>query len=136
MPTLAPRPRWLWLPVAAWAAAIFAASSVSHVPELPAHVTDKMVHATIYGVLGAACLRALAGGRWSGVSFGVAAASVLAATAYGATDEFHQWFVPGRTADVFDLLADFTGSASAAAVILAFSWVRRRFQKTPGPHFG
>jgi len=85
-----------------------------------------MVHAAIYAVLGAACLRALAGGRWSGVSLGVAAASVLAATVYGASDEFHQWFVPGRTADVFDLLADFAGSAFAAAVILVVGWLRRR----------
>jgi VanZ family protein len=116
----------LWLPVVLWAGAIFAASSVSQVPALPTHVTDKMVHAAIYGVLGAACLRALAGGRWSGVSLAVAAGSVLAATAYGATDEFHQWFVPGRSADVQDLLADLMGSASAATVILAVGWLRRR----------
>ncbi len=95
-------------------------------PDLPAHVTDKMVHTAIYAALAALCFRALAGGRWSGVSVGVAAAAVFAATAFGASDEFHQWFVPGRTADVMDLLADFAGSAMAAVMILAAGWLRGR----------
>jgi VanZ family protein len=30
-------------------------------------------------------------------------------TCYAATDEFHQWFVPGRQCDVFDFLSDAVG---------------------------
>ena len=120
------RPWWLWAPAALWAALIFAASSVSRVPDLPAHVTDKMAHASVYAVLAGACLGALAGGRWTGVTMGAAAAAVLMATAYGVTDELHQRFVPGRTADLLDLLADFTGSMGAAVLALGTSWLLRR----------
>jgi VanZ family protein len=28
---------------------------------------------------------------------------------YAITDEIHQYFVPGRTCDIFDILADITG---------------------------
>jgi VanZ family protein len=123
-------PSWLWAPAALWAALIFAASSVSRVPDLPAHVTDKMVHASVYAVLAGACLRAMAGGRWTGVTMGAAAAAVLMATAYGVTDELHQRFVPGRTADVLDLLADFTGSMASAVLALGTSWLRPRWLAT------
>jgi VanZ family protein len=85
-----------------------------------------MVHASIYAVLAGLCLRALAGGSWAGVTVRVGVASLLLATAYGATDEFHQLFVPGRTADLLDLCADFTGSSAAAFLVVSGSWLRRR----------
>ncbi len=37
--------------------------------------------------------------------------SILIATFYGVTDEIHQFFVPGRTADVYDVLSDFIGAS-------------------------
>jgi VanZ family protein len=109
---------------------IFAASSMSRVPDLPAHVTDKVVHASVYAVLAGTCLRALAGGRWTGVTIGAAAAAVLITTAYGVTDELHQRFVPGRTADVLDLLADLTGATVAAVLALGTAWLRPRWLAT------
>ena len=48
-----------------------------------------------------------------------AAVAVMFAGVYGFTDEFHQWFVPGRTADVYDWIADSTG----ATIGVAFAWV-------------
>ena len=120
------RPLRLWLPVAIWAALIFGASSSSNLPDLPAHVTDKTVHAAIYAVLAGLCLRALAGGCWAGVTMRVAVVSLLLATAYGATDELHQLFVTGRTADLLDLRADLTGSAAAALLAVSGAWLRRR----------
>jgi VanZ family protein len=38
------------------------------------------------------------------------------ASAFGASDEFHQAFVPGRTADVADWMADTLGAAIGALV--------------------
>lgn len=116
----------LWLPVAGMAAAIFAVSSVGSLPELPARVTDKMMHGSVYAVFAVTWVRALAGGRWDGVTVRVAVASVVAVTLYGVTDEFHQWFVPGRTADVRDLAADGLGGAAAAVAALAAGWLRGR----------
>jgi hypothetical protein len=39
--------------------------------------------------------------------------ALLVALAYGVSDELHQHFVPGRTMDPFDLLADAAGAAAA-----------------------
>lgn len=36
--------------------------------------------------------------------------AVLIASLYGVSDEFHQFFVPGRVASVFDVFADVVGS--------------------------
>ena len=44
---------------------------------------------------------------------------VLLATLFGVTDEIHQYFVPGRQADVFDVVADAVG-ALAGALFVAF----------------
>ena len=48
--------------------------------------------------------------------------AVLLATLYGVTDEGHQWFVPGRTAEVADLVADAVGAAVATGLI--WGWRR------------
>ena len=42
---------------------------------------------------------------------------------YGLTDEFHQMFVPGRVADLFDLLADAGGAIIGLFVVWAWSRV-------------
>jgi len=39
---------------------------------------------------------------------------VLAVTLYGILDEIHQYFVPGRSADVYDALADASGALLGA----------------------
>lgn len=70
---------------------------------------DKLYHAGNFGVL--AGLLYLASGR---VGLAVALASI-----YGAVDELHQAFVPGRSADAADWLADTLGAALA---VLALRW--------------
>jgi VanZ family protein len=54
-------------------------------------------------------------------------AAVVISTLYGVSDEYHQLFVPGRSFDVFDMLADFIGSVVGASAIGAWSIIRRRF---------
>ena len=107
----------LWGPVALYALAIFVESSISRVPAFPSGFTDKDGHALLYGGLAVLVLRAASGARWDGVTLRAAAAAVAFASVYGITDEFHQWFVPGRTADVYDWVADSTGAAIAVAVV-------------------
>jgi VanZ family protein len=60
------------------------------------------------------------------VTIGAGVAAVLLSAAYGATDEFHQRFVPGRTADLLDLAADTAGAAAAVAVVWLIARWRRR----------
>ena len=116
-------PAFLWGPVALQMLVIFAASSIPNLGALPGGISDKSGHGLGYGLLGAVLLRALAGGRLRGVTWRRAAAAVLLATAYGVSDEFHQWFVPGRSPDPFDVLADSTGAASAVLIAgVARAW--------------
>ena len=105
----------LWGPVAAHLLLIFTLSSFPGLPAPPGRLTDKQAHAIAYAVLAGLLCRALAGGRLSGLTAGRALAALLLATIYGATDEWHQSFVPGRESDVADLYADAAGAAIAAA---------------------
>jgi VanZ family protein len=109
----------LWGPVTLYAAAIFAASSIHHPPDLPSGISDKHVHALLYAGLSLVVLRACAGGRLSGVSLATWAIAIALTVAYGATDEFHQRFVAGRTADLADLAADAVGAVVATTAALA-----------------
>ncbi|MDP9236635.1 MAG: VanZ family protein [Chloroflexota bacterium] len=120
--------RWLprvfrWPVVLAWMALIFAGSSVPNefAPSGPTLPLDKVAHFGEYGVLAfllAGATRRYAGGRLTPL---LLAACVAVCMAYGASDEFHQRFVPGRDASLDDLAADAVGSvagALAAVVVL------------------
>jgi hypothetical protein len=122
---------FLWGPVVLQMALIFVASSIPNLGALPGGMSDKSGHGIGYAILGAVLLRALAGGRLRGVTWSRAAAALLLATLYGASDEFHQWFVPGRSPDRLDVLADSLGAAVAvAAVGLARAWGILKYSPT------
>jgi VanZ family protein len=105
----------LWLPPLAYMALIFYLSSQSNpLPEVTVRVWDKLLHAVEYAVLAALFGRALVGeGQGWVASF---AAAALLAAAYGATDEYHQSFVPLRNADVRDWMVDAAGACLGALV--------------------
>jgi VanZ family protein len=111
-----------WAPPILYMALIFYMSSLSHpVPELTEHVWDKLLHFGGYGVLGILFYRAFAGERFS-VRYAILLA-ILSSSVYGATDEWHQAFVPSRSSDVHDWMADTTGAALGA---VAFAAAARR----------
>ena len=102
-------------------AAIFYASSLSVIPgPVGEWFSDTVLHTACYGGLALVTLRALAGGTWTGLSVGVAIAAWLVATLYGATDEWHQMSVPGRTPELRDLVNDAVGAL--VAVGMAGAW--------------
>ncbi|HEX7238957.1 MAG TPA: VanZ family protein [Longimicrobiaceae bacterium] len=92
-----------WLPALAWAAALFAASSRPGVPVPDAWGADKVLHFLAYALLGFLLARGASGSglgaRWP----------VALGWLYGASDEVHQHFVPGRSADPADWAADALG---------------------------
>jgi VanZ family protein len=117
---------WLWLPVALDAALIFYVSSIPRLPSPPGPFSDKHFHFGSYALLATLLVRALASGRLRNINARVAIGAVLLATFYGMTDEFHQMYVPGRTAALDDLAADALGAATAAVLLLAWAIIRRQ----------
>jgi VanZ family protein len=83
-------------------------------------VADKPAHAFGYMGLGAVIARALAGGLPPRLTLRDVVIGLAIAVAYGASDEFHQRFVSGRTAELADLYADTAGAAIALAACWAW----------------
>jgi VanZ family protein len=108
-----------WALVIGYAALIYHLSAESHPlaflpPEL--FVYDKVLHGSEYAAFGALLAFAL---LRSGVRPVLAlAAAALLASAYGASDEWHQSFVPGRDPDWHDWAADTAGALAGAALVV------------------
>ena len=111
---------FVWGPAVGLMAVIYFASDRSDAPRLMGGIPDVLAHAAAYAVLGAATLRGLAGARRAGATARAALLAAVLAAAYGMADEFHQSFVPGRTAELRDVLADALGAAAGAA--LGWAW--------------
>ena len=123
---------WLWGPPALYALAIFVISSLSVVPSPPGSFSDKHVHGLVYAGLALMIVRAWAGGAWSAVTYARAWRAGLLAVAYGATDEWHQSFVPGRDASLADLGADTLGAALAVVAVVALARLTCRDTRADG----
>ena len=111
-----------WLPVIVLCAVIFWQSCFATPHVLPSWpLQDKMAHAGIYGVLAALWIRAFNSlESWRGRSRLLLTTGVVLSTLYGLSDEWHQSFVPARTADAADLMADFVGSLIGGWIYLHF----------------
>lgn len=136
--------RWLWAlaPVAIYAGLIVLLSSQSELPSvgLLSKVRaafaktplaslfgfDKIEHFIEYGIFGFLIARAvqILGPPAQHPRKTWILATLLGA-AFGASDEIHQYFVPGRDASVFDLIADTLGSGTGALAWLSLSSLRR-----------
>ena len=92
------------------------------------HLWDKAAHFAVF-VVGAALL-ALALRWWTTwPPLRIAVVTVVAISAYGATDEWHQLYTPGRSgADVGDWIADTLGAIAAA-----FFHARHQLKNRPAP---
>ena len=106
--------RWLSAlgPVLLYAALIFVVSGQSNLPST--RIWDKAAHFGEYAILGFLAARAIF--LITGWSLRTSAlVAVVGATTFAITDEIHQYFVPGRDADVLDVLADFLGAIAGAS---------------------
>jgi VanZ family protein len=95
---------------------------------------DKLLHCLAYAVLGLTFLLALPLPWRQQRPMLTGCAVVLFCFFYGATDEWHQSFIPGRYASTADLAADTVGGLLAA--VGDWGWQqRRKTKKTRGnPH--
>jgi len=111
----------LWTPVALYMAAIFYGASLSSLPEpVDSRFSDTFLHSAGYFGLALVTLRALAGGRWRGVSIGAVFSAWCISVIHGAAVEWMQMYVPTRSAEWRDLRNDAVGAA--LALVLAGAW--------------
>ncbi|MBF0445276.1 MAG: VanZ family protein [Magnetococcales bacterium] len=110
---------WYFALIAYCAFIFYLSSQTLHIPGPEFLYQDKVFHATAYGLLAFLALRVAS-------SFAEIPNSYLWAwlygLAYGASDEWHQSFVPGRYADIWDWVADVFG----ATVVLVTIYILRR----------
>jgi VanZ family protein len=102
---------------------IFVLSTQSSLPNLTPGLPgleEVGGHLAAYGLLAALVWWAL---RGMGTRY-PATGALLLAVLYGASDELHQSFVPGRTMTINDLLVDLIG-ASLTMVVLSWFHARR-----------
>ena len=107
----------LWVPVVAWAATIFALSSIPNLSTAEGWVGGVLssgAHAAEYAIFGFLLLRAL----------DARIVAFAAGIAYAITDEIHQSFVPGRVASGIDLLVDAVGLLVGIALLGRMRWQR------------
>lgn len=101
-----------WFPILVYCLFIFIQSSHPSPdigPDWP--FKDKVLHFIAYALLGALFLRAFKTTRIKHHLKLIIMLSILLSSLYGISDEIHQSFVPYRTADAMDALADILGSA-------------------------
>lgn len=117
---------WYWAPVLLYAGAIFYFSSIpiTGLPGPgPAAIRDKYWHLAEFFVLAVLILRAWRGYGWRNAYY----FAVLLTIGYGALDEVHQLFVPGRVGSVVDVVMDGAGAVG----ILIFRMWKKESGKRP-----
>jgi VanZ family protein len=82
---------------------------------------DKGIHFLEYTVLGWLCAAASSRTWPSASAWRTAAFAVFISALWGLSDEIHQAFVPGRSPEVADVIADLFGSMAGAAASLLLS---------------
>jgi VanZ family protein len=104
---------WLFLMII-----IFVQSSIGSIklPDLEFELEDKIVHFLVFGILGILMARGLRNSGNKTIKDHYLSITTLICILYGASDEIHQYFVPGRDSSYGDWIADILG-------ILIMVWV-------------
>jgi VanZ family protein len=106
----------LWLPVVLYAGLIFYFSSLEQIalPSIP--FVDKILHLAEYSILGFLLARAIKITYQFKDIKKLYSLVIAIAFIYGLSDEFHQSFVPGRTASFWDVISDAAGGLIGAFI--------------------
>lgn len=106
-----------WLPPLVWAGVILTGTSLpSSVIPGQASGVDKALHFGIYLLFGVLLSREFSEvtTRWR-----AAALAIVVAVLFGAADEWHQQFIPGRSTELADWYADSIGATVGALMVAA-----------------
>ena len=108
-----------WFPVFVYSAIIFGVSALPNVKTpLPEFSFDKVLHVILYLPFGFVLARALNNTQSHPSKRLLLAAVAVFSLAYGLSDEFHQSFVPGRSATLGDAFADTIGGYLGGLIYL------------------
>ena len=113
-----------WLLVISYMSLIFYLSSIPSidiVTKIP--INDKILHAAEFFILAALLHMCFNIADNKMINKNRYFLAITITTIYAISDEFHQSFVPGRVADIFDLTADSIG----ASIILIFKFVNKKY---------
>jgi VanZ family protein len=113
----------------AWLFWLSSSSNPIH-PEMLFRGEDKVIHAVLYGGLAALVSFGIRGSRKPAAPLVQILVPVVFAALYGISDEFHQSFVPHRTADVWDVVADGVGAGIMQVFLCGVVW-RLRVRTEP-----
>ena len=80
-------------------------------------ITRKVAHFTEYAILGYLAARAFRTSPRPAISRRWFLISMVLIVAYALLDEYHQSFVPSRTASIFDSFVDMAGGVTALLLI-------------------
>jgi VanZ family protein len=112
--------------VCAWLALIFVSSQIAFPPPHPFHqvgwfdyVFDKNMHFLLYGILAVLVVWWLSECGWRRRVIYITALAL--ALTYGVFDEWHQTFVPGRSASSWDVAFNVLGAWGGS--MLWYIWV-------------
>jgi VanZ family protein len=116
-------PRYALLTVL-YCAGIFGLSSSSNPIHVESHFPgqDKVAHAVLYGGLATVVSVGIRRSGRNARPWTQFIAPLVFASMYGITDEMHQIYVPGRTPDTWDVLADVLGACIAQIVLCRCVW--------------
>ncbi len=116
---------WLWLPLLVWMGVIFWGSSIGNMPQVGGVATDTIVHRGAhlleFAILGWLVLRAIGADR--PVTRRELLIALMTVALYGASDEFHQRFTPGRNSELSAVVFDTVGGLIG---MLAWWWKTRQ----------
>ena len=95
---------------------------------------DKIIHILVFGLVATSILRTP---RFKDLSLRSMLTAVLAASVYGACDEFRQSLTPTRSVEFADWLADTFGAFTAVTLYAKWQWYRRLLEwSKPSKHEG
>ena len=120
----------LKLPAPLIAGTLWFLSSQSTLPRPPGPLGwDKLQHLLAYGAFGFAVGLWMSPAFWKTRPVLALLVTTVIGSAYGAIDEIHQYFVPGRHSNVWDWVANTLGSllgALAIMIIMRKMWRRKK----------
>jgi VanZ family protein len=116
-----------WFPLVLYSGIIFYASSMSDVKTPLQKISfDKLLHVFIYLPFGFLLARSVYQTGLLVSRNGLLGFVLLGALLYGASDEIHQAFVPGRSMEFLDVMADMMGGLLGGCLYLYLLRIREK----------